>query len=149
MNQYLWSKKTFAFTVRVPNSQETNKREVERHLKIRFGLFLCEPSLPICIKTNKKCSAADPNSLMLFLQYHRLWVAHVVNRDMLWHHCLVWTIVCLLQEDLLSQALQQYPRLPSVLLIMVFILSTLGLSRLHCENIMWSMSFPSGMLSIF
>lgn len=53
MNQYLWSKKTFAFSVRVPNSQETTKREVERHLKIRFGLFVCEPSLPICIKTNK------------------------------------------------------------------------------------------------
>lgn len=53
MNQYLWSKKTFAFSVRVPNSQETIKREVERHLKMRFGLFVCEPSLPICIKTNK------------------------------------------------------------------------------------------------
>lgn len=36
---------------------------------------------------------------VLFLQYHRLWVEHVANRDMLWHHCLVWTRVCLLQES--------------------------------------------------
>lgn len=99
MNQYLWTKKTFAFTVRVPNSQETYKREVEHHLKLGLDSSSVSHPSQFASRQTKKCSAADPNSLMLFLQYHRLWVEHVVNRDMLWHHCLVWTIVCLLQES--------------------------------------------------
>lgn len=68
------NKETIAFTLRVPNSQETytNEREVKRHLKKKKEAwihFLCEPSLPICIKTKKgkkDDSAVHPGSLLLF-----------------------------------------------------------------------------------